>query len=67
MLSEYFWTFFTGACLAFVYKVVQMMYRSKCDNIECCGCKIKRNTVMERDVDLDISLSSDVESIVHPL
>jgi hypothetical protein len=51
-LSEIFWTFVISSCIAFVLAMARMAYRSKCENVECCGCiKITRNISAEIELD----------------
>jgi len=51
-LSEIFWTFVITSCIAFVLSMARMAYRSKCENVECCGCiKIQRNIALEVELD----------------
>lgn len=51
MLTEYFWTFLTGAALAFLYKCLFMLYKSKCTDVSFLGCIIKRNVQAEEEID----------------
>ena len=50
-MSEIFWSFFITSIIAFLIAVVRMCYKSKCEEIKCCGLIIKRNVILEENYD----------------
>lgn len=50
-MSEIFWSFFITSFIAFFTIIVRMFYKSKCEEIQCCGLLIKRNVVLEEKTD----------------
>ena len=51
MMSEIFWSFLITSIIAFCTVVVRMFYKSKCEEIQCCGLLIKRNVILEEKAD----------------
>jgi hypothetical protein len=51
MLSEVFWSFFITSTIGCLLATTALLYRSKCKEITCCGCKIVRD--IEAEVELD--------------
>ena len=51
MLSEIFWTFFITSTIGCCLGVVGLIYKSKCNEISCCGLKITRNVEIEEKID----------------
>jgi hypothetical protein len=51
MLSEIFYTFFITSVIACVLTLSRQIYKSKCEDIECCGLVIKRNVILEERID----------------
>ena len=49
-----------------VLTIARLLYKSKCISVQCCGCKIVRNTEVEQTEDLrrlEIINRGDNESI----
>ena len=46
-MSEVFWTGLYTALMAFCLGAVNMLYKSKCKQIKCCGCEIVRDVEIE--------------------
>jgi hypothetical protein len=61
MLSEIFWSFFITSIIACLLTASRLLYKSKCENIECCGLIIKRNVSLEEKID-EIEINDRVES-----
>lgn len=61
MLSEIFYTFFITSVIACVLTLSRQIYKSKCEDIECCGLVIKRNVVLEEKLD-EIEINNRTES-----
>jgi len=61
MLSEIFWSFFITSIIACILASTKLLYKSKCENISCCGLVIKRNVELEEKVD-EIELQRRNES-----
>ena len=47
MFTEMFWSFMITSIIACVLALVQYLFKSKCDNIECCCIKIHRSVELE--------------------
>ena len=47
MLTEMFWSFMITSIIACILALAQYIFKSKCDNIECCCIKIHRNVELE--------------------
>jgi len=61
MLSEIFYTFFITSVIACILTLSRQIYKSKCEDIECCGLTIKRNVVLEEKID-EIEINNRTES-----
>jgi hypothetical protein len=61
MLSEVFYSMLITSVIACLLTITRQIYKSKCENIECCGLVIKRNVVLEEKVD-EIELQRRNES-----
>jgi hypothetical protein len=51
MLSEVFWSFTITSTIGCFLAITALLYRSKCKEVSCCGCKIIRD--IEAEVELD--------------
>jgi hypothetical protein len=49
MLTEMFWSFMITSTIACILALAQYIFKSKCDNIECCCIKIHRSVELEND------------------
>jgi hypothetical protein len=49
MLTEMFWSFMITSIIACILALAQYIFKSKCDNVECCCIKIHRNVELETD------------------
>ena len=47
MLSEMFYTLVLTSGVGFLLAVCKYLSKSRCDQIECCFCKIHRNVELE--------------------
>ena len=61
MLSEIFFTFFITSAIACILTLSRQLYKSKCEDIECCGLVIKRNVTVEEKID-EIEIHNRTES-----
>jgi len=52
MLTEMFWSFMITSIIACILALAQYIFKSKCDNIECCCIKIHRNVELENNENL---------------
>lgn len=59
MLSEGFWVFLVGTSAGIIGVVLKLCYDSKCETIDCCCIKIKRN--------IDKEIEDDKFKIEHNL
>ena len=51
-ITEMFLTFAISSGIAFILALARMAYKSKCKEVECCGCiKIQRDTQAEIEID----------------
>jgi hypothetical protein len=65
MLSEIFFSFLITSIIACVLTITRQIYKSKCENIECCGLMIKRNVILEEKLDeIDINRKESKENNV---
>jgi len=55
MLSETFWTFLISSTIGFCLTITgiwtAIVYKSKCQEINCCGLKVVRNVELEEKFD----------------
>ena len=51
MPSELFWNSVLVTSSALFLAVLAMLYKSKCKNIDCCGCHIERDVEAEEKYD----------------
>ena len=51
MLSEVFYSMLITSVIACLLTITRQIYKSKCENIECCGLIIKRNVILEEKMD----------------
>lgn len=51
MLSEVFFSMLITSIIACLLTISRQIYKSKCENIECCGLVVKRNVVIEEKID----------------
>ena len=51
MFSEIFFSFLVSSIIACSLAVVRMLYKSKCEDVKCCGFEIKRNVALEQKED----------------
>ena len=51
-LSETFWVGFYSAVMACLLGLANVLYKSKCKNIKCCGCEIIRDVEVELKEDM---------------
>ena len=47
-----FWSFMITSIIACVLALAQYLFKSKCDNIECCCIKIHRSVELESNENL---------------
>jgi hypothetical protein len=47
MITEMFWSFMITSIIACILALAQYLFKSKCDNIECCCIKIHRSVELE--------------------
>jgi hypothetical protein len=47
MFTEMFWSFMITSIIACILALAQYLFKSKCDNIECCCIKIHRSVELE--------------------
>ena len=47
MFTEMFWSFMITSIIACILALAQYIFKSKCDNIECCCIKIHRSVELE--------------------
>ena len=52
-MSEVFYTGLYTALMAFCLGAVNMLYKSKCKKISCCGCEIIRDVEIELQEDMN--------------
>ena len=52
VLSETFWIAFVSTMSASCLVTVRWCYRSKCNNVKCCGIEIQRDVRTEEDLDM---------------
>jgi hypothetical protein len=51
-LSEVFYSLLLTSGIAFILALARILYKSKCETVECCGCiKIQRNIALEVELD----------------
>jgi hypothetical protein len=51
-ITEVFLTFVISSGIAFILALARVLYKSKCETVECCGCiKIQRNIASEVELD----------------
>ena len=51
MFSEIFFSFLVSSIIACSLAVVRMLYKSKCQDVKCCGLEIKRDVALEQKED----------------
>ena len=51
MFSEIFFSFLVSSIIASSLAVVRMLYKSKCQDVKCCGLEIKRDVALEQKED----------------
>ena len=51
-MSEVFWTGFYTAVMACFIGTVNVLYKSKCKQIKCCGCEVIRDVEVELKEDM---------------
>ena len=51
-LSETFWVGFYTAVMACCLGIVNVLYKSKCKKVKCCGCEIIRDVEVELKEDM---------------
>jgi len=67
MLTEMFWSFMITSTIACVLALAQYIFKSKCDNIECCCIKIHRSVELESDTPIQqIELPQPLQRQVAP-
>jgi len=47
MVSEVFWSLVLTSCVGLVLALARMLYKSKCYEINCLCCQIKRDIQLE--------------------
>jgi hypothetical protein len=52
MFTEMFWSFMITSIIACILALAQYLFKSKCDNIECCCIKIHRSVELESNEQL---------------
>jgi hypothetical protein len=63
MLSEIFWTFLITSTIGFCLGLVGLLYKSKCQEVSCCGLKVIRNVELEEKIDeMNIERHVDTKS-----
>lgn len=51
-LSEVFYTFLITSVIGFILGLARVCYKSKCENVDVCCIKIKRNVIVEEHEDM---------------
>lgn len=51
MLSEIFFSFLITSIIACLLTITRQIYKSKCEDVRCCGLVIKRNVMLEEKID----------------
>ena len=51
MFSEIFYSFLITSLIGCSLGIMRMLYKSKCENVMCCGLEIKRNVALEEKAD----------------
>ena len=63
MFSEIFFSFLVSSIIACSLAVVRMLYKSKCQDVKCCGLEIKRNVALEEKADeLELQMKGKVNN-----
>ena len=63
MFSEIFYSFLITSIIGCSLGVVRMLYKSKCQEVNCWGLKIKRNVALEEKADeLEMQIKSKVNN-----
>lgn len=63
MLSEVFWSFFITSSIGCILAITAILYKSKCREITCCGCKVIRDTEGEEKLDqLNIERHAEIKN-----
>ena len=63
MFSEFFYSFLITSIIGCSLGIMRMLYKSKCENVKCCGIEIKRNVALEeKAVELELQMKSKVNN-----
>jgi hypothetical protein len=61
MLTEVFLSFAITTFVSCVLAITALLYRSKCEEVSCCGCKVIRDVKGEEKLDeLNIERHRDI-------
>ena len=63
MFSEIFYSFLITSIIGCSLGIMRMLYKSKCEEVNCWGLKIKRNVALEEKADeLEMQIKSKVNN-----
>ena len=63
MFSEFFYLFIYTSIIGCSLGIMRMLYKSKCEEVNCWGLKIKRNVALEEKADeLEMQMKSKVNN-----
>ena len=63
MFSEIFYSFLITSIIGCSLGIMRMLYKSKCEEVNCWGLKIKRNVALEEKADeLELQMKSKVNN-----
>ena len=61
MFSEIFYSFLITSIIGCSLGIMRMLYKSKCEEVNCWGLKIKRNVALEEKADeLEMQMKSKI-------
>ena len=63
MFSEIFYSFLITSIIGCSLGIMRMLYKSKCEEVNCWGLKIKRNVALEEKADeLELQMKGKVNN-----
>ena len=63
MFSEIFYSFLITSLIGCTLGIMRMLYKSKCEEVNCWGLNIKRNVALEEKADeLELQMKSKVNN-----
>ena len=65
MLTEVFLSFAITTFVGCFLGIVGLLYKSKCQEVSCCGLKVKRNVELEEKID-ELNIERHTEETKSP-